>query len=61
MTVQHHDVRFERNRRDGSARAVCTCGWFHLGLTLAECQERAAVHDLDWEPVAPEPANAAVA
>lgn len=46
-----HEVRFHTkgpNRAD--ARAVCSCGWFTFGA-LWECQDAAAVHDIEWEAV----------
>jgi hypothetical protein len=34
--------------------AHCSCGWATFGTKL-ECELRASTHDLDCEPVAPEP------
>lgn len=54
-----HTVRFHTRRTPADARAVCSCGWFTFGA-LWECQDAAAAHDTEWEPVeaatAPQPA-----
>lgn len=49
-----HEVKFERNRFNGSFRAGCTCGWFDFSDHLEILQGRAAVHDLEWEATAVE-------
>lgn len=49
-----HTVTFQRNTRSGHWRAICSCGWFHIG-TQTEVHERAAGHDVEWvdEPESP--------
>jgi len=62
MTAQPtvHRTEFFKNRHSGVWKAVCTCGWFHIGGSV-DVQNRAAVHDLgeeEWiaaDPKAPKP------
>lgn len=48
-----HSVKFERNRRTGMWRAICTCGWGWAGFQ-DDVTTRAATHDMDWQPAEPE-------
>lgn len=50
----HHEVKFERNTRDGKWRGFCAaCMWCRVG-TREEVQALAATHDIDWVEADPE-------
>ncbi len=54
MSAIIHAVRFHTRRTEADARAVCSCGWFTFGA-LWECQDAAAVHDIEWQAVEVQP------